>query len=212
MKTRVFVLSSFLILSFLFLIGFNQASTTNKEQDKPSINFEKITEKAREAKIFCKKHKYNTDFCLLADMSLHSGIKRLFVWDFKKDTISNRYLVGHGCGDDYWSYDFSKENPVFSNTPDSHCSSLGKYKIGERGYSNWGIHVKYLLHGLEETNSNALSRQIVLHGWKLMSNNEIYPFGSPEGWGCPTVSNDAMKAIDEKLKDSDKPVLLWMFE
>ena len=68
------------------------------------------------------------------------------------------------------------------------------------------------MYGLDKTNSNSISRQIVFHSWEKMDDNEIYPDGSPEGWGCPTVSNNAMIEIDKKLQDSKKPVLFWMFE
>ena len=44
-----------------------------------------------------------------------------------------------------------------------------------------------------------------------MSNEEVFPNGSPEGWGCPTISNEAMRMIDKKLKIAKKPVLLWIF-
>lgn len=67
------------------------------------------------------------------------------------------------------------------------------------------------MHGLEESNSNALSRVIVFHSWDLMSDYEVFPKGSPEGWGCPTVSNNAMKIIDERLKNAKAPVLMWIY-
>ncbi|WP_294304422.1 murein L,D-transpeptidase catalytic domain-containing protein [uncultured Chryseobacterium sp.] len=178
---------------------------------RPVADSVKLRKKAEEALHFCEKRNFSTDFCFLIDMSLHSGVKRFFVWDFKKNRITGKYLVGHGCGTHPWSRDDSKERPEFSNEDGSHLSSLGKYKIEERGYSDWGIHVKYLMHGLEETNSNALKRFIVFHSWDLMSDEEIYPEGSPEGWGCPTVSNHAMKAIDPMLQRSEKPVLMWIF-
>ncbi|MGJ1262192.1 hypothetical protein [Sphingobacterium spiritivorum] len=37
------------------------------------------------------------------------------------------------------------------------------------------------------------------------------PQGSPEGWGCPTVSNEAMKIIDARLRRAKKPVLMWIY-
>ena len=67
------------------------------------------------------------------------------------------------------------------------------------------------MHGLEETNSNALKRVIVLHSWELVTNEETYPEGTPEGWGCPAVSNEAMETIDGYLKGVEKPVLLWIY-
>ncbi|MFC4162734.1 murein L,D-transpeptidase catalytic domain-containing protein [Epilithonimonas zeae] len=178
---------------------------------KPKIDSSKTNQKAKEALQFCKAKNFNTDFCILIDMSQHSGLKRFFIYDFKKDEITNEYLVGHGCGNSSWSADYTKENPSFSNEDNSHLSSLGKYKIGARGYSNWGVNIKYLMHGLEETNSNALKRIIVFHSWEMMSDDEVYPKGSPEGWGCPTVSNKAFKEIDPVLKNSKKPVLMWIY-
>jgi hypothetical protein len=144
-------------------------------------------------------------------MRLHSGVKRFFVWDFKKDTITHSFLVGHGCGDNPWSLDFSKDKPTFSNKDGSHCSALGKYKLGERGYSDWGVHIKYLMHGLDATNSNALARTIVFHSWDKVTDEEVYPAGTVEGWGCPTVSNNSMQLIDPKLKASEKAVLMWIY-
>ena len=144
-------------------------------------------------------------------MKVHSGLKRFFVWDFKKDTIFNSYLVGHGCCDNPWSQDYSKNSPQFSNKDGSHCSSVGKYKIGQRGVSDWGVKVKYLLHGLDASNSNAHERAIVFHSWEMISDDEIYPDGCPEGWGCPTISNKSFKIIDPVLKSSKKPVLMWIY-
>ncbi len=186
-------------------------SEISKQEKKPEIDLNKTKSKTEEALTFCKSSKFNTDFCILIDMSLHSGVKRLVVWDFKTNSSSKKYLVGHGCGNNRWSSDESKDHPEFSNEDGSHLSSLGKYKIQGRGYSDWGIHVKYLMHGLEKTNSNALQRFIVFHSWNLMSDEEVFPKGSPEGWGCPTVSNNAMKEIDPMLQKSKKPVLMWIY-
>lgn len=178
---------------------------------KPELDLIKTKKKAEEALAFCKSKKMNTDFCILIDMSLHSGLSRFIIWDFKEQKISNKYLVGHGCGSNSWSSDESKDNPKFSNEDGSHLSALGKYQLGERGRSDWGINVKYLMHGLEETNNNALKRFIVFHSWNLMSDKEVYPKGSPEGWGCPTISNNAMRELDPIIQKSGKPLLMWIY-
>lgn len=185
--------------------------TSVVEEKKPEADFSKLKLKAEEALEFCTSKNLSKDFCILIDMSLHSGVNRFFVWDFKNNKILKKYLVGHGCGSNSWSKDNSKENPGFSNEDGSHLSSLGKYKLEGRGYSDWGINIKYLMHGLEETNSNALKRFIVFHSWNLMSDTETFPNGSPEGWGCPTVSNNAMKEIDPMIQKSGKPVLMWIY-
>ena len=193
------------------LVKQNLAVIDTAKIIKPKADISRTNQKAKEALEYCKANNFSTDFCILIDMGLHSGINRFFVYDFKKNEISQQYLVGHGCGTESWSTDSTKENPDFSNQDNSHLSSLGKYKIGKRGYSNWGVHVKYLMHGLEETNTNALKRIIVFHSWNMMSDTEVYPNGSPEGWGCPTVSNNSFKKIDPLLKNSKKPVLMWIY-
>jgi hypothetical protein len=205
------LLHKILFLFSTFLIGCNNPLQKKVESEKPAINIESTRTKAIQAFEFCKTKNFNTDFCILIDMSLHSGVKRFIVWDFKKDSVLYSFLVGHGCCDNPWNRDFSKENPKFSNTDGSHCSSLGKYKIGERAYSNWGVNIKYILHGLESTNSNALKRSIVFHSWEVVSDEEIYPNGTPEGWGCPTISNNNFRIIDPLLKSSSKPVLMWIY-
>ena len=169
------------------------------------------TEKAKEALEYCKNKGFNTDFCILVDMRIHSGKDRIFIWNFNNSSINQSGLCSHGCGDSPHSGDETKTAPIFSNKPNSHLSSLGKYKIGARGYSNWGINVNYKLHGLETTNKNAHERLIVLHSWKYVSDTPVYPNGTPEGWGCPAVSNDMMRILDEKLQSTSKPVLLWVF-
>lgn len=206
------IFSIILIIS-TSLLGYNNNTSVKKEEVRnSSINIESTKAKAKQALKFCKAENFNQDFCILIDMSLHSGVKRFIVWSFKKNKISNSFLVGHGCGDNPWNNDFSKNNPKFSNIDGSHCSSLGKYKIGKRAHSDWGVNIKYVLHGLESTNSNAFKRFIVFHSWEVVSDEDIYPNGTPEGWGCPTISNNSFKIIDPLLKSSTKPVLMWIYK
>ncbi len=168
--------------------------------------------KAQKAKEFIADNGYSANVCILVDMSIHSGKKRLFLYDLKKDSVLLSGLCSHGCCEHNWGSDQTKTNPKFNNIPDSHCSSLGKFKIGKRGYSQWGIHVNYKLHGLESTNSKAYKRYIVLHSWDMVPERELYPSGTPEGWGCPAVSNNTMRKLDEQLKKESKPVLLWIYQ
>ena len=145
-------------------------------------------------------------------MSIHSGSNRFFVYDFKQGKVTEQNIVTHGSCDQFEDNDTKYEAAKFSNRNNSHCSSKGKYKIGRRDYSSWGINIKYWLHGLEETNSNAVDRVVVLHSWSAVPNSEIYPQYSPLSWGCPAVSDNFMKKLDEKLQKVNKPVLLWIVE
>jgi hypothetical protein len=179
---------------------------------RPAVDLERTARRADEALRYCKAHDLSTEYAILIDGSLHSGVRRFFLWNFAKRRIDHAALVGHGCCNHPWSGTSSREHPTFSNAVGSHCSSLGKYRIGARRPSDWGIHVKYEMHGLEETNSNALSRFIVLHGWEAVSDEEIYPDGTPEGWGCPAISNASMRLIDSILQKSARPTLLWIYD
>jgi len=167
--------------------------------------------KAREALAYARARKMSTNRCILIDMSVHSGLNRLVEWDFKTGSIRSATLVTHGCGTAAWAADHSRQAPQFSNVPESHLSSLGRYRIGARGPSQWGIGVKYLLHGLDTTNNNALKRYIVLHSWDKVQNREVYPSGAPESWGCPAVSDAYMTYLDTVLQNEKRPVLLWIY-
>ena len=203
---KIFIMGVFAFLICLNFFSCDAALSERKMEEERLISL-KI--KADEALAFCKKKDMNTDLCILIDYSIHSGKKRMFVYNFKKDSVILSGMVSHGCGDNPWGIDGTKTSPTFSNTPESHESSLGKYKIGNRGYSSWGINVNYKLHGLESSNSKAYERIIVLHSWDMVSHDECYPNGTPEGWGCPAVSNQFMKELDVLLKSVKKPVLLW---
>jgi hypothetical protein len=206
------------ILIFLSIIVYLACSQTarNKTNANDAVELQKedsirLSKKVAEALDFCKKNNYNTDFCILIDMKIHSGKYRMFVWNFNDDKIERKALCAHGCGTgDNVS---TGAKPVFSNTSGSLLTSPGKYKIGIRSYSQYGIHTHYKLHGLETSNSNAFSRQIVLHSHNPVPANEIYPAHLTMGWsfGCPVTDNATMTYLDEKLKASKKPVLLWIY-
>lgn len=165
-----------------------------------------------EAKDFCKKKKLNQDFFILLDYAAHSGTDRFMIFDFKKQKLIDSFPVSHGCYTSPWGEDKSKEKAKLSNVEESHAASKGKYLIAERGISQWGIKVKYVLDGLEETNSNARNRFIVLHSWKEIADQAVYPKGTPEGWGCPAISNKNMRKLDALLKKQTKNTLLWAID
>ncbi len=166
----------------------------------------------QKAKEYCKKSNFNEDYYFLIDLSVHSGKNRFYVYDFNQSKILDKNLVTHGACDHFENNLTKYHKAKFSNRTDSHCSMKGKYKIGKRDYSSWGINVKYWLDGLEESNKSAVERVVVLHSWSKVSNEEIFPGYSPLSWGCPAVSDAFMKKLDGKLKVTNKPVLLWIIE
>lgn len=203
LKISAICLLSFVGMTTVYLHGQDTVSDVRANT--------RIEEKASEALAFCKKNAYNTDFCILIDMKIHSGKHRLFVWNFQEKKIDHQSLCAHGAGKGENRSTGSK--PLFSNVNGSHLSSLGKYKLGARSYSQWGINIHYKMHGLESTNNNAFKRIIVLHSHTPMPAPEIYPAHLPMGWslGCPVVDNITMEYLDKKLKNTKKPVLLWIY-
>jgi hypothetical protein len=178
---------------------------------KPSVKTTvRLKTKAAQAKVYCKENNLNTNMCVLVDMTIHSGKKRLFLYDLKNDSILTSAVCSHGTCDNLDNYE-PENAPQFSNTHESHCSSLGKYKLGKRGWSSFGVHFNYKLHGLEKTNNNAYNRYIVFHSWGIIDDEEVYPHTIAESWGCPAVSNNFMKEIDVVLKKQDKSLLFWIY-
>jgi hypothetical protein len=193
-------------LSLIILLSFVCCQNTISEVP---INYNSFHQ---EALTFCKQNKFNQDYYFFVDLSVHSGKNRFFIYDFKNQKVVNQNLVTHGACDVFQEHPEKYKKVKFSNKSNSHCSMKGKYKIGKRDYSSWGINVKYWLHGLESTNNNAVNRVVVLHSWDAVSNEEIYPRYSPLSWGCPAVSDEFMKVLDEKLKADNQSVLLWIVE
>src|SRR4051812_14094867 len=110
----------------------------------------------KSAKQFCILHKYNNTIFFLIDMNIHSGRKRFFVLNMNNDSTVTSGLVAHGvCGA------FFSATASFSNVPDNGCSSLGRYKMGNKYAGKFGT--SYKLYGLDSTNSNAFKRNVVLH-------------------------------------------------
>jgi hypothetical protein len=143
---------------------------------------------------------------LFVNLSLPSGSNRFFVYNIKKDSILKQGLVTHGSG--RASSDDGK--PIFSNIPNSLCSSLGKYKIGNSYYGQFGLAFK--LFGLEKTNSKAFERAIVLHSHECVPDAETNPFTICESWGCPTVAPSFLNSLKSIINSSNKPILLWIYE
>ena len=201
------ILGIVVVLSLYLLL--KPKSVEEKIKVKNYTDYTVYTNKAME---YCQKNNLNDKYFFLVDLSIHSGKKRFYVCDFTKEKITDRYMVSHGCGSIFWSRDWTKENAEISNEIESYCSSVGKYIIGKKGVSRFGIKINYLLYGMDKTNSNACKRSIVLHSWNAIKDDEVYPDGIAEGQGCPAVSNNSFKEIIKKIESSQKRTLLWIIK
>ncbi|MBI6115980.1 murein L,D-transpeptidase catalytic domain-containing protein [Salegentibacter maritimus] len=172
-------------------------------------NVHRYNEEIEEIKSTLKNANYNNEYCFLVDFSLHSGKKRMFLYNLKTQKIERSFMVAHGegCGQENGTPE------TFSNIPNSLCSSEGMAVIGNRDYSNWGINIKYWLEGLDKTNNNMRKRVVVIHSWSGIPDFSIYPFKIVQSQGCFTMSNSALTYLDNFIsKQDNKRILFYTFK
>ena len=163
-----------------------------------------FADRSMRAKSFALQNGYSTNYCFFIDMSIASGKKRFFVYDLNKNVVLISGLVAHGSCKEGFLTDVK-----FSNEPGSGCSSLGRYKIGEKYRGQYGV--SYKLYGLDNTNSNAYRRSVVLHGISSIPDQEIYPKPICNSFGCPMVSADFFTRLSYIIDRSNKPIILWIY-
>jgi hypothetical protein len=169
-----------------------------------SVIAAKLKKKADAVRKFADSARFNNQVSFLVDMSLPSGEPRFFVYSLMEDSVLFSGLVTHGrCNEDWL------EGRRYGNKPGCGCTSLGKYKIGNPYQGRFGLAFK--LHGLERTNDNAYARYVVLHSHSCVPETGI---GEEicQSDGCPTVSPGMLAKLDPMIRNSQKPVLLWIFE
>lgn len=211
LATVLFITLSAFGYNFLHIpkIPFYMVSSALKLKENREIiskieTINRLREKALMAKNFVNGNGYDQTRCFLLDMRLPSGKSRFFVYNFEKDSVEIAGLVAHGKG--------SEKGPdalIFSNTPNSKCTSLGKYKIGKSYKGDFGL--AYKLIGLDNTNSKALDRFVVLHSYNGVPNIEVYPAPICVSEGCPTVSPEFLTQLKTYLDDAQAPILLWIY-
>ena len=212
--------SSFKTFGFLLLLFAIAGSLTYFYRHKPAISHTRssrptasvnnaaylfrIKQKATAFKKLNAGLQYNSSYCFLIDMRIASGKKRFFVYNPEKDSIETSGLVTHGSGSDKGS------SPLyFSNAPNSNCSSLGRYRIGNSYNGKFGLAFK--LYGLDKTNSKAFERFVVLHAHGCVPDEETDPYPICKSWGCPTVSPNFLELLKTYIEKSHKPVMLWIY-
>lgn len=166
---------------------------------------EKLKAEATGLRQFTRSH-YNHDICFLVDMSFSSGRKRFFVYNLKKDSIEIAGMVSHGSGCDVGTGGALR----FSNQPNSYCSSLGRYRVGNAYYGRFGL--AFRLYGLDQSNSNAYLRYVVLHAHPCVPDEEVAPYHICKSLGCPMVSETFLLKLKEYISKSGKPIVLKILE
>lgn len=120
----------------------------------------------------------NDRYMIVIDYRRHSSEPRFFLVDMETMTADG-YLVSHGQGSDP---DHDGMADTFSNISGSKMSSLGTFVTAETYYGKHGLSLR--LDGLDDANSLARDRAIVIHGADY-----VFPGGTKIGrsWGCPAL-------------------------
>ena len=131
----------------------------------------------------------------ICDFSQSSRRKRFFVIDIEQQKVLINTYVAHGrrSGSEYAR--------AFSNSPESHMSSLGFYKTESTYYGGHGLSLK--IEGLERGfNDKADARNIVIHGSDYVGAGFIRnnPFNG-RSYGCPAVPANQVNEVINTIKN-----------
>jgi len=131
----------------------------------------------------------------ICDFSQSSRRKRFYVIDMETKKVLINTWVAHGrnSGGEYAR--------SFSNSPESHKSSLGFYRTGSTYYGAHGLALK--IQGLEKNfNDKADERNIVIHGSEYVGSNFLArsPING-RSFGCPALPQHETGKIIQTIKD-----------
>lgn len=138
--------------------------------------------------------KISNHLLTVIDFNLSSTKKRMWILDMDTNEVVYNTYVAHGQGT---GGEFATK---FSNTPNSHQSSLGFYVTGETYYGKNGLSL--FIDGMEKGfNSNARKRYVVIHGADYAEPEFINRIGRlGRSYGCPAVPNKIAKDLIHKIK------------
>ncbi len=196
----------FFVALFFSLCSFTNLHVMDEEDILSEIEIARLAEHVSEIKAYtATNHKYSSKIAFLVDMKIKSGKNRFFVYDLEHDQILDQGLVAHGSGSETG---IKGDILQFSNTPNSNCTSLGRYSV-EKPYK--GVFGKaFKLAGLDESNNNAMKRAIVLHSYKEVPYDEqgYYIINSH---GCPMVNDLFFKRLEKFIESSNSKILLSVY-
>lgn len=196
---KLFIFIAFTGASYF---GFKLLTRTDKEGEtlfsktnslNDNLKMERLqTEIIAVEKLLKSNAAYNIEIGFFIDMRIPSMKNRFFIYDFKTKKMIDQGIVAHGSGSETGVDGQLK----FSNVNNSLATSLGKYSIGHSYNGKFGK--AYKLYGLDQTNSNAFSRNIVLHKY------EDVPYQEQETYicnshGCPMVSQKFYRILEKSL-------------
>ncbi|MGB7372728.1 murein L,D-transpeptidase catalytic domain-containing protein [Pontixanthobacter sp.] len=148
----------------------------------------KLAQIAKQAQAKAGDKLWRNDYVGIADFGLRSSEPRFHVVNMEAGTVAS-YLVSHGDGSDPEHDGWLN---WFSNTHGSHCTSKGSYATYGWYTGRFGTSIR--LDGLDESNSNALDRAIVMHRAKYAEKDHL------DRWGRLGRSNGCFAMGDADFK------------
>ncbi len=195
---QIFNLILFFVISFFGNTNENNTSLTDTELERFNMQVQQVKATIKSTS------NYNTKIAFFVDMKIKSGKNRFFVYDLVNDKIIDQGLVAHGSG----SETKVRGELKFSNEPNSNSTSLGRCVIGKAYNGNFGK--SYKLYGLDETNTNALKRAIVLHAYSAVPTDE-HDYYISNSHGCPMVSEYFFKRLEKIIDTSKSGIILDVY-
>jgi L,D-transpeptidase catalytic domain len=137
----------------------------------------------------------NKDILTIVDFTLPSNENRLYVIDLTNGKIVVALPVTHGKN----SGNNSRWTTSFSNTHNSLQSSIGVFLTEGTYYGQHGFSLR--IKGLEKSNNNAYTRNVVVHPANYASASYIKQNGrAGTSWGCFAVDPNESKKLIEYIK------------
>lgn len=190
-----------IVLGLTLLTSLSFGIDLKTEKDIKKVYEELGLKEKLEYSTFAKAiHGYNKieekkeGFITIVDFSKPSTEERFFVIDLENKKVDYSTYVTHGKNTGLVTA------VKFSNTMNSYQSSLGFYLTinpyeGSNGYS---LRLKGLEPGI---NSNALDRNIVVHGADYATEDFIKKYGFlGRSLGCPAIPNTISKEVIDLIK------------
>jgi hypothetical protein len=136
----------------------------------------------------------NRNTIAIADFSLPSRMPRFHLVDIASGRVSS-HLVAHGRGSDPAHTGWLHR---FSNAPHSNATSEGAYRTDGLYTGKHGRSIR--LSGLDDTNSNALGRAIVVHTAWYVSPEMARTHGAlGRSEGCFALSNASTAEVLQRI-------------
>lgn len=133
---------------------------------------------------------WRTDIVGIADYGVHSAIPRFHFANLEAGNVRS-FLVAHGTGSDPEHSGFLQQ---FSNVEGSNATSRGAYITWEWYKGKYGTSIR--LGGLDQDNSNALPRAIVMHSADYATQAHV------EKWGRLGRSNGCFAMSPEDFNEA----------